>query len=508
MLPITQNPYTKTRWCDIDVSFELADVTAADDANVSATSQAEISKIEQVCNGVRRKTHKLATLEKNYFLLDGSFELPDETDNGEIGWWSNEISNADCEIYQSLVFTFSQNHSSIGFSIINEFAKDFTIKVYNENNMIIAEDVVINNTKNMYISETPVENYRKVEIIFTKTTEPFRRVRVIEVMFGIIQVFDKNNTMNMNIIYEISPIAESIPSNEISIKIDNSDKKYNMINPKGVYKYLQQGQKIECQIGVGEHEDSIELINMGRFYYTYSKADDDGLTATLIANDLFTTLENSICRIGETGTWTVNEAVAAVISDSGLDITTVIPSNIANIVINKCIPSDVTHREALRLISQAAMCTCYFNREDELVFTEIAESDVVDVLDNDNMFKVAKITDTGRINKIELIVKDEYADTELIYTASDKQDTEPEKVKTINNPLAYGGQEIANWLLRMEQKRIKYRLRERGNPAREICDTVKIYDAYNENRIAVITKEEYLYNGGLRANTEARGESI
>lgn len=497
------------------MKFELIDIDAAEDVTVTATSEAAISNLDQMHNSNIEITSKIATLEQNYFLLDSSFELPVETDNGELGWWSNEVSdeNGNLEIPQVLEFNFTEDHSSMGFTIVfddkaNEYAADFTIQVYNSTDILLDEDIKTGNALNTYISEMPVDGYRKIIITFTKTSKPNRRVRVCEVAFGIIQTFDKSNTTAMNLLYEVSLNAETLPYNELNITIDNSNKKYNMINPNGIYKYLQQGQELDVKLGIGPTEEEVELINMGRFYYITSSAEDDSLTTKITANDLFYTLGNSICKTGVTGTWTVTEAVYAVINDSGLSITTSIPTTIGSRTINKCIPKNATHREALRLIAQASMSTCYFDRNDILVFVEIAESTVVDTLDNVNMYKPPKVVDLGRMNKIELTVKDEYAGTESTYTATNKEIGESDKVKTYNNPLAYDGQSVANWLLSMAQKRIKYQLQERGNPAREIGDTVKIYDAYNENRNAIMTKEEFIYDGTLRANTEAIGSTI
>ncbi len=512
---LSYNPYTSARWSNFKVKFEFIDTDAAEDATVTVTSEAAISNLSQTHNRTTEMASKLAALEKDYFLLDGSFELPDELDNGEIGWWSNEISdvNGDLSTAQVLIFAFTQDQSSVGFTIIfddkaNEYAIDFKIQVYDSVDTLINEDVVTENALNTYISEMPIDGYRKVVVTFTKTSKPFRRVRVCEVVFGIIQTFDENNTTNLNLLYEISPNAENLPSHELDITIDNSERKYNMINPNGIYKYLQQGQGLNVEVGVGATKETIERVKMGRFYYTFSSAEDDCMTAKIVANDLFYTLGNSNCKIGVTGTWTVMEAVNAVITDSGLSITTSIPTAIGSKTINKCIPKNATHREALRMIAQAAMSTCYFDKNDTLVFVEITGSTVVDTLDNDNMYKPAKVVDLGRINKIELTVKDEYSATVSTYIATNKETGETDKVKTFNNPLAYDGQNVADWLLAIAQKRIKYQLQERGNPAREIGDTVQIFDAYNENRNAIMTKQEFIYDGTLMANTEAIGGTI
>ena len=95
---------------------------------------------------------------------------------------------------------------------------------------------------------------------------------------------------------------------------------------------------------------------------------------------------------------------------------------------------------------------------------------------------------------------------ETIYKAQNLEG-KPESIKQVNNLLIRkeNAQVFADWCLSVAQKRLTYKLQERGNPARETTDTVKIYDAYNENRNAIITKQEYHYDGTLKANTEAWG---
>ena len=513
MLSLVQNPYSPERWSAVRVVFQLVDVDAAEDATPTATSEAEISKLEQTHNRVFETDKKLATLEHNYFLLDGSHVLPDETDNGEVGWWSGEISdsNGNFSIPQVLEFVFSEPQSSIGFTVIfddkaEEYASNFKIEVFDASDVLLAEDNVVDNTSAHYISETPVDSYRRVKITFFKTAMPFRRVRVCEVIFGIVQVFSGKDVTQLKLLQQVSVGMESLPSNELTVTLENLSRRYNMANPQGIYKYLQDGQPLDVKIGVGESQNSIEYVNAGRYYYTSSKAQDSSMTAQIIANDWLYFLEGK-CQVGTTGTWTVDEAVAAVIADSGLPITTNIPSSIGNRVINKCIPQDTTHREALRMIAQASMSACFFNREHELEFVDLALGDVVDELGNSNLYEPAEISVSDPINTVKITVRDEYAQTETVYTATNKKLDETEKVKLINNPLV-ANQDVAEWLLSVYQKRIYYDLRERGNPAREIADTVRIYDVYGENRNAIITKQEYIYDGALRANSEAWGGGI
>ena len=61
----------------------------------------------------------------------------------------------------------------------------------------------------------------KRKLTFTKTHKPYRRVRVCEVIFGIIQTFDKDNLSELTILNELSPDMSSLPSNEMTVTIEN-----------------------------------------------------------------------------------------------------------------------------------------------------------------------------------------------------------------------------------------------------------------------------------------------
>jgi len=508
MQPLTQDPYSPERWSDLRVSFELVDVDAAENATATATSEAVISKRSQTHNRVDGMDKRLASLEHNYFVLDGSYILPDEDDNGEIGWWSSEMSGEDRVFAtpQVLEFNFMSDQSSIGFTVIfddkaDQYAADFIIRVYSTSGILMDEDIVMGNDRTRYVSNMPIDGYRKVKITFLKTPVPRRRVRIAEVIFGIGETFDETNATEMKLLNEASPWMEFLPSTELSVTVENQDRKYNMINPKGIYKYLQEGQAMDAAIGIGATKASIERVNMGRVYYTSSQAEDRSMTAKLLAYDLFYFM-TGICRMGATGTWTVSAAVAAVIADSGLPITANIPPAIGARVIGKCIPQDATHREAIRLIAQASRSVCFLNRDDELEFVDLTLGDVTDIMDNSNLREPAKVVVADRVNIVEITARNEYTNTEAIYTATNKEAGEVDKIKTVDNPLVISV-DVAEWILAVLQKRINYSLSERGNPAREVGDTVKIYDAYGENRNAIITREEYQYSGYLKAHTEA-----
>ena len=80
--------YAPSRKTHAVVRFEILDLTAYID-NIKTTPEEEIfSKAKQLTNKVRIQSLKIATFEKDYFKLDGSFNLPPNANNKEeIGYY-------------------------------------------------------------------------------------------------------------------------------------------------------------------------------------------------------------------------------------------------------------------------------------------------------------------------------------------------------------------------------------------------------------------------------------
>lgn len=157
------------------------------------------------------------------------------------------------------------------------------------------------------------------------------------------------------------------------------------------------------------------------------------------------------------------------------------------------------------MAAQAARCTCFFAPEGTLTFAEIVLGASVETVGHDVMEQPANVSVSERINTIELSTRDEYAETEELFTASDIKEDESIQVMSIDNPLAAAGDEVAAWLLGMYQRRVSYDFLERGNPARDVGDTITVQDVYGENRGANVIKMQLSFDGKLASQTQALG---
>ncbi len=500
------NPYADERYISSEVSFELIDVDASNSATATGSKGTFFSNLKQTHDKITAMSNRIATLEPEGWILDGGYTFVSESsgNNGEVGYWSDKLSDSNCNIDVSLEFQFSSNQDSKAFTIIfdettNNYATDFELTTYNASGSVIKSTKITNNKSNVIIVDLPSTNYTKLVARFTKTNLPHRHLRITEIVFGYLKIFKDDEIVGMSFDFDSSIDSQNLPSNKFTLTIDNTDRRYNIIAPDGIYKYLQKGQGLNASVYING-----ERILMGRFYFSSSKSNDNSMTAEITAYDWLYFMDNIECNIGSNGTWTVSQAVSSVIKSAGLNLTYTIPSTIASRTIYKSIPQGTSVREALRLIAQAGRSVCYINRLDVLEFVEPTVNLSGEYLDNNRMINYPSITDNGLINKVELTVKNEYVEnsTEVVYTATDKKDDEEEKILAINNPLVYTS-EVAKWILKMAKYRIQYDITERGNPKIELQEKIKVYDVYNSNKDCVIIGQKFDVGVGLFGTIKA-----
>ena len=505
------NAYPDTRWVGLRFTFEFVDQEARGDAIPSSSAQDPSSQIRQVLDETEKTTAAYANLEHNRWGLSRSFKILPTTMSGiQTGWVCSVMSNADCRFTANpyLEFGFTEPHSSIGFSLHFDEATgikptQFRVQTFSSSGAVISEQLVENHG-NTAVVDLLSPDYTRVRFEFIETSRPFSRVRVSEVLFGIIESFDSTSVAEATLDYSVSPIAEALPSRQCVVRIDNSDQRFNLINPHGIYAYLQQPQSFHVSMGIGSSRDSIEYVNMGEFYFATASAADSSLTAEITAYDWFYWMEKGTYSNQATGTWSLREAVVNILANAEIDCPVTIPSAAAGRTLVK-VTDEMTNREALRLSLQAACCTAYFDRNGTLVVLDLAQKAPVDTLTSDNMTGPPVVTMEETVNTVRLSTRDPATNEEVVYTASNITAHEMTQVMTVSNSMVHAsmGQTVAEWLLRLSQGRLTYSVSGRGNPATVLTDTVTIYDYFGVNRNAVITKQRFHYDGGLAAESEA-----
>lgn len=508
MQPVSQtyNPYPADRAVDAEIAFKLVDTRAAQNATPTASGVEPVSNLSQLVQEENRAGGKWATMEPGIWLLDGTWEvLPDDLSQEPMGLWS-VLSSPDGTFSQapSLTMTLSAPASSVGFTLhfdhmAAQWPEEVRVQVWLGSALLT--DRTLGNDGPTLLVNLPLDGYDKVTFTFPKTAWPQRRVRLYSVLFGIVQKFTGESLVSVTWTAGASASGESLPAREMAFTFDNGDQKYNLINPNGLYRYLQDGQEIDSALLIGG-----ERISMGSHYFQKAEAKDEALTAEITASDRILWLDNETFEDGADGAWPLSEAVTALV---GSEIPVDIPADIGGRLVGKSIPEGTAKREALRFLAQAARCACWMGRDGVLLFREMAMGAPVDTLDGSNLETMDGVSVTQPVDKVVLRVVNEFhwsgVDEEIKTQTKEYTAGEGSNVLTVQNPCAYDGQAVAAWLLSMKQRRLQYTCTGRGNPALEVGDTVTIFNAYDEAGAGVVTGYEAAFDGGLTETLEALG---
>lgn len=503
-VPAGYAPYTDTRRVELSFSFGVIAPEAAELAVPASSAQSAVSVIGQTVDDVEEMSGCYTSLECNMWALDGTRDL---YPGMQVGWNSADLSG-DTGSYASapwLEFSFTVGQDSYGFTLLfddtqpDNYPSRVTTTTWGETGQQLGT-ITTRPDGPLHIVPLPTQNYRKVRFTFLGSAIPRRRVRVCGVRFGIKYTYDPKSIASVEVRQSISPWAESLPSTEVDATIDNSDQLYNMINPSGLYAYLQDGQYMQWTVTVNGAP-----IYMGQQYFTSAKSEDGGLTASITFNDWLYVLDDVAYTGAGTGTWTLQQAVTALLAAASAEFTAVYHGGVGGVTIANTISAGTSIREGLRQCAQAAMCTCFVGRDNALHFVRPALAAQVDEWSLDVQHDDAQVKVGQLYNVVKLITGTNEAGDDIVYYAKNVATDDMERVYEVTNPCVTGamGQQVAQWILGWVQRRVSYETRVRGNPAIDLLDTVQINDVYHVNGDAVVTQLDYSYDGGLICDAAA-----
>lgn len=274
------------------------------------TEQLVFSNAENLTKEKDRPLVKYATGELNLHVLDGSFTLPPSSepykDGGLISYGIVSDSN-----YPVISFEFPKNtHKAFqpGITIVwsnslDEYATDFIVRAFGKDeesddwggsSYTVAN---VQGNKDVYceipadFTLKPDELWR-FDITVKKWSIPNRRARVEWIFFGFKKVYDKKDIVSYTHTSSRDPISGQLSKDSIEFSLDNSDKKWDAINPKGMYKYLYERQPVNVRYGM-EVDGEIQWINGGKYFLSEWSTPSNGLEASFVARDAFEFLMTS-----------------------------------------------------------------------------------------------------------------------------------------------------------------------------------------------------------------------
>jgi hypothetical protein len=285
-------PYSVVRRVGIRAEIAIVDADAKPNASASSAFTLPPSSPAETVDGNTANPQTFATLERNAWVLDGNCALMDSTASG-LGWWSSPVSGDDgtFEGECSIVYDIAVDAKTIGlvFTFMDGYQPavgGMRIRAYDSGGAVVADVVNTEHTAVQTVVFSAI--YRRLQIDFTKTALPGRRIRFLEIDFGMTQRYDEDHIADCEIRYKVDFAAASLPYGECSLTLDNSDRRWNLLNPSGIYQYLEEGQKISVWLPVNGED-----VFMGAFSFRSVEARDGALTAKMTTADVIASLDDT-----------------------------------------------------------------------------------------------------------------------------------------------------------------------------------------------------------------------
>ena len=505
----TWSPFADVRRAQMRVIFKAVDLNAAPNAQFTVSGTAA-GDTEHFLDDVETEKNYPET-EPGLWLLDGKAEVRPEGAN--IGWWSDEVSDENAvfttaptiDVYFGGV-AISTPGTSIDFDPgADSYASLIRVTTYGLQGEVIDTGEFENDTP-FCVMKMPSNNYYRLKIEFLESKLPMQRVRVSEITFGIKARYDGDKIVSLSLVGGADIAAKKLISAELNAVVDNSDRFFDLLAPANVFAYLQTGKQPVSATAVINGDG----VSLGKFFYTSAKASSDGMTINLRVNDKVITLDKAAAAATNTEVplWL---AVNVVLQGTGIE-----PAygwgyseSPRTRLVCTAFPENCTKREALRLLAQAARCSCWMDRDGFLRFATLDVSMPVEELGADELYNFNGLELTENIDAVELIAREttdehgESVDNVFVSGAG-------ENVISIKNPCVAltEGQAVADWLLKCHKRRRKFAASNQGDPALDIGDTIMLRDAYGQGFPAVIHETKLSYDGILSAVTKATGEAI
>jgi len=341
---------------NFEVVYDLKDTTALQDS-IPSTMNNQNFAVESLLKD-NTAFPDYGTLEKDYFVLDGTMpELPDAPEG--IAFWSSELSDGSGNFENNPLLTilFTENHTSTGltFHFAGDLPLQMQVRWYSLDGNMIALKSFQPDSRDYY-ARNLVENYGRLEIEFQKAL-PYRYVKLWGIDYGVIVTWGESDIKAASLVEETDPISNTLKINKLTFQFFDRDNEFNLANSEGLHKALQKKQHIEPYEVVNG-----ERLYLGRYFLTTPSSNKN--TAKMEATDYIGLLDDTDFKDGRVYN---GELAGNVLADifSGTDIPYEISKDVAETPLYGWLKIQ-TRRKALREVLFACGAVAETARRDNV----------------------------------------------------------------------------------------------------------------------------------------------
>lgn len=263
------------------------------------------SNLEQIHDKVFGNPTKYATLERDRWALDGTWDLlPDDPTQtaGKMSYIGNVLSGADgtfatppwVELQFSGVSVLQACSVYFPDNDYDGLPEDFTVEVKQGGTAYHTRTYTGNTASSVSLEGFTVNNPDAIRVTVTKWSRPSRRMRVVEIVPGVYEGWDGGMIAEFNVKQQGNIAATALPYGTCTLKIDNLSRRFEPRSKNGIFQSIEERQGIDVSLGVRLADGTDEYKRLGIFYQ-YSggwKTGDNGLTMQWNLVDIIGLLAN------------------------------------------------------------------------------------------------------------------------------------------------------------------------------------------------------------------------
>ena len=500
-----------TELVTLEAEFGFVPPGAVEGAAVASSSQASVSRLQQVKNGERGMSRKWVSLELFRLLLDGSYTFIDTANaSQQVGFWSNEFCDAGGVFATApyIDYTMDAPYDMIGISVAGdepggEWATNCTVTYYNASNTVLKQQTFDNDgaVSLFNMTQTGVKRFR-VQINSWNT--PDRMAKVPAVLPGQIYYLDSVH-YGFEYSESIALFDAAITLPRFVIRFDNSAREFDIVNPQGLMAFLRQKMQIATNLRI-ETADGWERITTGSFYLFAWPENTQEEVASFTCTPSIALLTGYYTD-NTKSTQTAAQAAATIFANAEEAYT--IETELQSIVVNRYIGDKVPILSAMGQLAVACAGYWTIDRDGSYHLKKWQAPAITGEIDYDNAWEKPGISQRKRITSVNVPYTAYDLDGNLesidnIISLS-VNDGGMEEINSLFIPSAARATAVANSALAYYALRLEFESSYRGDPSMQAGDGVSVEHDYGDSNIIVTEHEFTVDENGLDATVKGVG---
>lgn len=344
---------------------------------VTSSGEAPFSQPAQVYDKDVDQGPAYATLERNRWLLDGTFRIyPDNYQGAGQQGFAGDILSGDDGTYETppwVQLNFANVSILQALSVYfpnadqDGVADTFTVEVLQGGTAYYTKTITGNTERQIDLDGFTVQVPDAIRVTVAKWSLPGRRIRTLEIIPGLFETWDGNMIAEFNVVQQASFSSASLPYGTCTLKMDNLDRRFEPRSKDGVFQSIEERQGITVSIGVELPDGGSEYMPVGIYYQAAGgwTTGDNGITMQWDLVDIVGLIADREYIPPATLPTTLEGWVASIVAQLGANFTGLytVDQNYAQTALT-CAVADVQGKTCGDILRWACQATGTFPRAD------------------------------------------------------------------------------------------------------------------------------------------------